>query len=324
MFLISIAAAWAGDHDGSRPTLDACLVRQTIRSLTSFEAGLLKQREHSTAMMRKMAATPLSAETTPFLAWSEGRGPDAPVLEFDEIQLTDAGRADVQTRIQELHEAADYGKVVGYTADGHAILEGPARRAPPHSTAHPPEPARPSDPFAHSANYPTGWIDAPSLAAGSRRVLDAGTGDGALVTDLREAGVEAYGLDIRPSPHWNGHDYFRQTPMERSGFPDGYFDVVYAHRTIFAYPDPEFLPPGLGIKTVTPTDLENALREMKRILRPGGVIRIWAVSNPRLVMGLCESIGGLRVRRSDNPDAHVRRWGRHEGPIPWLEIERVD
>ncbi len=164
------------------------------------------------------------------------------------------------------------------------------------------------------------------LTAHTGRILDMGTGDGAFVMDMRDSGIEAYGLDIRESPTWQGHDYFRRAPMQNSGFPDGHFDVIYTTSSIFSYPYAEHLPPHIAamVESVTPTDLENALREMKRILHDRGLIRIYGVSNPQLVMSLCESIGGLRIRRTQSPDAVVMRWSTYRGEVPWIEIERTD
>jgi SAM-dependent methyltransferase len=101
------------------------------------------------------------------------------------------------------------------------------------------------------------------VAGPGARVLDYGCGDGTVVRMLREAGYDAYGVDIR----WAGADY---GDLEASGlgaagylryydeggplpFPDGTFDLVISDQVL---------------EHVVP--LAEAVREIERVTAPRG------------------------------------------------------
>ena len=103
-----------------------------------------------------------------------------------------------------------------------------------------------------------------SVAAPGARVLDYGCGDGTLVRLLRDAGFDAYGVDIR----WPGADYGDLEATElgrrrvlryyeeggRLPFEDGFFDVVVSDQ-VFEHVRP----------------IEQAVRELSRVTRAGGL-----------------------------------------------------
>ncbi len=100
------------------------------------------------------------------------------------------------------------------------------------------------------------------------RVLDAccGTGDLALVA--HDAGAEVTGLDFSPAMLARAREKSDAVSWVRGDvlalpFPDGSFDVVTV---------------GFGIRNVL--DLEAALRELARVLRPGGRFACLEITQP--------------------------------------------
>jgi SAM-dependent methyltransferase len=103
-----------------------------------------------------------------------------------------------------------------------------------------------------------------STAQPGATVLDYGCGAGTVVKMLRAAGFDAYGVDIR----WPGHDAgdLEDSELGRQGilryydeggplpFDDDSFDVIVSDQ-VFEHVAP----------------LEASLREIERVLRPGGV-----------------------------------------------------
>lgn len=92
------------------------------------------------------------------------------------------------------------------------------------------------------------------------RVLDAGCGTGALLDHLlKQPGVEPYGLDFSGQAlaytRQRGHPRLVQGDLTRLPFPDSTFDVITA----------------LDVLEHIRED-EGALREIHRVLRPGGVL----------------------------------------------------
>jgi ubiquinone/menaquinone biosynthesis C-methylase UbiE len=94
------------------------------------------------------------------------------------------------------------------------------------------------------------------------RVLDAGCGTGALLDRLESRpGAEVYGLDFSGQAlaytRQRGHGHLVQGDLTRLPFPDGTFDVITA----------------LDVVEHIRED-ERALREVHRVLRPGGVLLV--------------------------------------------------
>jgi SAM-dependent methyltransferase len=102
------------------------------------------------------------------------------------------------------------------------------------------------------------------VAAPGAKVLDFGCGAGRMVEMLREAGFDAYGVDIR----WPGADYgdLEDTELGRAGllryyepagplpFGDDTFDVVVSDQ-VFEHVEP----------------LQATIDELERVTRPGGI-----------------------------------------------------
>jgi ubiquinone/menaquinone biosynthesis C-methylase UbiE len=94
------------------------------------------------------------------------------------------------------------------------------------------------------------------------RVLDAGCGTGALLDRLESRpGAEVYGLDFSGQAlaytRQRGHLHLVQADLTKLPFPDGTFDVITA----------------LDVVEHIRED-EGALREVNRVLRPGGVLLV--------------------------------------------------
>jgi SAM-dependent methyltransferase len=104
----------------------------------------------------------------------------------------------------------------------------------------------------------------------SMRVLDAGCGEGRNLVYLLRAGVECWGIDSSPlaiesireiagsiSPGIPTDERFRVEPIEKTHFPNAYFDAVLCNAVLhFARDEAHF---------------HAMLTELARILRPGGL-----------------------------------------------------
>ncbi len=102
------------------------------------------------------------------------------------------------------------------------------------------------------------------------RVLDAacGTGDFALA-DLRAGAGEVVGIDFAPrmlerARRKSAAVEWMQADLLALPFPDGSFDAATV---------------GFGVRNLA--DLERGLRELRRVLRPGGRLAVLEITRPR-------------------------------------------
>jgi SAM-dependent methyltransferase len=106
------------------------------------------------------------------------------------------------------------------------------------------------------------FIDATGLATRSAEMLEIGTGTGVLLHTLQARGCHVRGVELREELIEEARRWFGPLPIDRvSGvelpFPDASFDVVMSFDVF------EHIP-----------DSDAHLREVKRVLRPGGAYLI--------------------------------------------------
>jgi ubiquinone/menaquinone biosynthesis C-methylase UbiE len=157
----------------------------------------------------------------------------------------------------------------------------------------------------------------PSLEAG-QALLDVGCGPGTITVDLARlvAPGEVIGIDREPGvlaqARARAADQratavtFQTGDVYALDFPDGHFDVVHAHQVLQHLTDPV-----------------AALREMRRVARPGGIVAVresdyatftWAPEDERLTRWL-ELYHRLTRRNGAQADAgrHLLGWAQEAG-----------
>ena len=107
---------------------------------------------------------------------------------------------------------------------------------------------------------------------GGDRVLDACCGTGDLAIGARKRGAEVTGLDFSPKM------------LERARRKDGGIEWVQGDALALPFEDASFdaATVGFGVRNVA--DLETGLRELRRVLRPGGRLGILEITTPRGVL----------------------------------------
>jgi demethylmenaquinone methyltransferase / 2-methoxy-6-polyprenyl-1,4-benzoquinol methylase len=104
---------------------------------------------------------------------------------------------------------------------------------------------------------------------GGDRVLDACCGTGDLAIGARKRGAQVTGLD------------FSSKMLERARRKDGAVEWVQGDALALPFEDASFdaATVGFGVRNVA--DLETGLRELRRVLRPGGRLGILEITTPR-------------------------------------------
>jgi demethylmenaquinone methyltransferase/2-methoxy-6-polyprenyl-1,4-benzoquinol methylase len=107
---------------------------------------------------------------------------------------------------------------------------------------------------------------------GGDRVLDACCGTGDLASGARRRGAEVTGLDFSPKM------------LERARRKDPAIEWVQGDALALPFDDGSFdaATVGFGVRNVA--DLETGLRELRRVLRPGGRLGILEITTPRGVL----------------------------------------
>ncbi|MBN9119252.1 MAG: class I SAM-dependent methyltransferase [Planctomycetes bacterium] len=109
------------------------------------------------------------------------------------------------------------------------------------------------------------------------RVLDLGCGANAELEDYRTDGREVWGADFEPHPHLRHPEWFRALrPDGAIPFPDGHFDAVASVMVLEHVAEPT-----------------RFLREVARVLRPGGHFVGHTVSGSHYVTWLRRAFGLL-------------------------------
>jgi demethylmenaquinone methyltransferase / 2-methoxy-6-polyprenyl-1,4-benzoquinol methylase len=104
------------------------------------------------------------------------------------------------------------------------------------------------------------------------RVLDACCGTGDLAIAARARGADVVGLD------------FSEQMLERARLKSREIDWVRGDMLALPFDDASFdaVTVGFGVRNVA--DLESGLRELRRVLRPGGRLGILEITQPRGVV----------------------------------------
>ena len=116
-------------------------------------------------------------------------------------------------------------------------------------------------------------LAAASVVRPGDRVLDAACGTGDLAVAAAEAGArEVVGLDFSPRM------------LERARRKSSAIEWVHGDLLALQFPDGSFdaATVGFGIRNVA--DLEGGLRELRRVLRPGGRLAVLEITRPRGVL----------------------------------------
>jgi len=182
---------------------------------------------------------------------------------------------------------------------------------------------------AMSLGFDVRWrrMTARAVVRPGDRVLDVCCGTGDLAVADREAGGDVVGLD------------FSERMLARARRKSDAIEWVHGDATALPFPDEAFdaVTVGFGIRNLD--DMESGLRELARVLRPGGRLGCLEITRPRGVLrpffrlwfdGLVPLAGGVlpggsaytylpaSVRRFPGPEdlaAAMERAGF--GPVRW-------
>ncbi|MBL7716427.1 MAG: class I SAM-dependent methyltransferase [Bdellovibrionales bacterium] len=133
-----------------------------------------------------------------------------------------------------------------------------------------------------------------------KKVLDIGTGGGQVVTDLRDLGAEAVGVDVYLNSKQKKFSYFKEATAERLPFEEKSFDYVISGDSVF---DSSYATQASDLF------MTNCLKELARVLKPDGRAYLKLAGSKRLIK-LLESIPKLEVVR-------------HETWVEYLELKRI-
>ena len=104
------------------------------------------------------------------------------------------------------------------------------------------------------------------------RVLDACCGTGDLAVEAERRGGRAVGLDFSPRM------------LERARRKSGAIEWVQGDALALPFTDGEFDAATVGFGVRNLADLEGGLRELARVLRPGGKLAVLEITRPRGIL----------------------------------------
>ena len=126
-------------------------------------------------------------------------------------------------------------------------------------------------------------IGAESLVG--KRVLDIGTGDGKFVTDLRERGIDAVGVDIYLKPEQKAQAHFLEADAAKLPLENESVDRIFSSYSIYWAGYSRDIPDAV---------LLSGLREAARVLKPGGQLHFMEAETKRMKR-LISEVPGLEI-----------------------------
>ncbi len=139
-------------------------------------------------------------------------------------------------------------------------------------------------------DYLPRWVDFDGFRG--KRLLEVGCGLGTDLARFARGDAEVYGVDLAPRPLSLARRHFDQQGLagafsvmdgEAMGFPQGTFDVAYAHGVLQYTPDPAAM-----------------IAEIRRVLRPGGRA-ILMVYNRYSWLRALSTLTGVPLEHQDAP-----------------------
>tara|TARA_B110001454_G_C12587594_1_gene378790 strand:- start:59 stop:781 length:723 start_codon:yes stop_codon:yes gene_type:complete len=131
-----------------------------------------------------------------------------------------------------------------------------------------------------------------SLVRGN--VLDAGTGGGGLVSFLSKAGFNVHGIDLVLRDFQIAKpDLFSKQDMTELKFDSESFDTILSTWSVLSYESDKIYRNSTHSKTLS----LDVLRELKRVLKVGGIILISPLSSFSGFEQIVQEIGGLEIIR---------------------------
>lgn len=127
------------------------------------------------------------------------------------------------------------------------------------------------------------------MALKDKKVLDIGAGNkGQFVLDLRSLGVDAYGVDLKAGTQrrFSTSRHLARGDASTLPFKDEQFDVAYSYWNIFFE---------MYMKKESDEFLISVLKEVKRVLKVGGVFRIAPYHSGKRLEKLLEQVPGLEI-----------------------------
>lgn len=154
------------------------------------------------------------------------------------------------------------------------------------------------------------------------KILDVGCYSSKLPIELASLGHEVWGIDVRNYPLKHPNFTFVQGDICKTSFPSDFFDIITAVSTIehigmAVYNDPKY-----------PDGDKKAIKEMRRILKPGGVIIMTIPFGKRAITWyrtydlptLKELLHGLKIEKIE----YAIKKGEIWTPASLEEVENID
>jgi SAM-dependent methyltransferase len=162
--------------------------------------------------------------------------------------------------------------------------------------------AAPVQPWNWNIHYHRLVLDA--VRPGAETALDVGSGDGLLTFDLADRGLDVIGLDVDRASIERARNHPRASDRTRFVLGD-----------LLLHPlEPASFDVVASIAMVHQVDAAHALRRMRQLVRPGGVVVVVGFARPDGPADRARALAGAVAKRA------VRLRGRyweHRAPTAW-------